>query len=136
MYSSPIVKEWEQQYIELLKLPELTIKDGLLSELNYKNKNDELHRNIDVGPAVIYYYKDGQTKFEQYWLDGKIHRPIEEGPAYICYFENGHIEYESYWINDKRHRLSEEGPAIIRYDESGQIKYKAYWVNGIYVGQN
>ena len=42
-------------------------------------------------------YKNGNTRYEVYYLNGKPHR--ENGPAYISYYENGNIDYEHYLIN-------------------------------------
>ena len=99
--SFPIISEWKKQFTGLLKLPELTIKDGLISCLKYKNENNKLHRNTDIGPAYISYYETGKIKFKQYWVNGKFHRPIEEGPAHIYYYEDGQIQFGIYWVNNK-----------------------------------
>ena len=120
--SFSIISEWKQQFVELLKLPELTVENGLISCLKYKNENNKLYRNIDIGPAYILYYKNGKIEYEEYWVNDKRHRPIEEGPAIVSYYENGQIEVEYYWIDDQKHRPTEEGPAIIYYYENGQIR--------------
>ena len=72
------------------------------------------------------YYDNGNVRFEEYWLNGKLHR--EDVPAFISYYENGNVEFEAYYLNDKRHR--EDGPAIIWYYENGNVREEGYHLNG------
>jgi antitoxin component YwqK of YwqJK toxin-antitoxin module len=54
-----------------------------------------LHRKD--GPAKIWYDKDGQKKYEEWYKDGKHHR--EDGPAFIRYDRNGQKDCEYYYLN-------------------------------------
>ena len=121
-----LLKQWKKEFAELLKLSIITFENGLISKLEYRNEYGELHRNPEIGPAVIYYYRNGNIRFGSYWVKGNSHRL--EGPAFISYYENGNIYYESYWVDNKCHRL--DGPAHIEYYENGNISYKEYWING------
>ena len=85
-------------------------------------KDGKLH-NVS-GPAVIKYSKNGQIKYEIYYKDGRWHNV--SGPAIIEYFDNGQKEYVSYFKDGKRHNVS--GPALIQYSDNGQKRYEAYWV--------
>jgi len=60
--------------------------------------NGKRHR--EDGPAVIYYYENGNIKIEYYYINGNSHR--ENGPADIWYYENGSIKCEYYFINGKQ----------------------------------
>jgi len=120
-----LVEQWKKEFAELLNLPIITLRNGLISKLEYKNEHDELHRNPEIGYAYICYYKNGNICYESYWVNSKKHKL--EGPAYIEYYKNGNVRCEEYWINNKKHRL--EGPARIIYYENGNILYEEYWVN-------
>jgi antitoxin component YwqK of YwqJK toxin-antitoxin module len=74
-------------------------------EKTWKNKDHCYHR--DGGPAYTAYYENGNIKYEDYYLNGKIHK--EDGPAYIEFFKSGKISFEEYRLNGKWHR--EDGPA-------------------------
>ena len=121
-----LLKQWKKAFVELLKSPTITSKDGLILRLEYKNEENKLHRNPEISPAVISYYKNSNISYESYWVNGEIHRL--GGPAIIEYYENGNIHYEEYWVNDEKHRL--DGPAIIRYFENGNMHHEEYWING------
>jgi len=56
----------------------------------------------------IDYYKNGQKKYEKWYLNNKFHR--EDGPAIQDWYKNGQKMYEKWCLNDKFHR--EDGPAI------------------------
>jgi len=79
----------EKDFMELLTLPTVSIEGGLLLAIKYLDKTINLHRNIDLGPVIIGYYKDGKIKYKQYCVNGKNHRLTEEGPAVIWYYEDG-----------------------------------------------
>jgi len=123
------IKEWKKDFMELAKLPILMVKNGIITCISYVNENKKLHRNTDIGPAMIIYDYDGMVELKTYWVNGEYHRPTEEGPAHIEYYDTGKISSEEYWVNGKLHRPLEEGPAMILYDEFGQIKSEHYWVN-------
>jgi hypothetical protein len=60
------------------------------------NKDNRFHR--ESGPAVIYFYENGNIKYEGYYLNGKQHR--EDGPALIQYNHNRNIICEEYHLNN------------------------------------
>jgi len=59
--------------------------------------NGKRHR--ENGPAMIWYYENGNIEIEEYYINDEYHR--EDGPAYIRYYKNGNISNERYCINDK-----------------------------------
>jgi len=127
--SFSIISEWKQQFAELLKLPTTIVSNyGLILCLQYKNENNKLHRNTDIGPATIQYNGNGKKEYASYWINDQRHRPIDEGPAEIWFHRNDEIHHEVYRINDKKHRPTEKGPAVIWYKD-GQIEFETYWVN-------
>ena len=89
----------------------------------YLNKDNELHN--ENGSARQEWYKNGQKKLEQYYINGKLHR--EDGPAIIWWFEDGKKHSESYYINDKYHR--EDGPAYQKWYDNGQKQSEYYYIN-------
>jgi len=121
-----LLQNWKKEFARLLKSHIITFENGLISKLEYRNEYGELHRNPEIGPAVIYYYENGNIRYKSYWVNGKKHRL--EGPAYISYYENGNIRCESYWVNSEEHRL--DGPAYIEYHENGNIHFESYLING------
>ena len=122
---------WKKEFIELLKLPTVITKNGIISKLNYRNENNKLHRNQLVGPAVIvYYYEHGWICYTYYYNNGIRHRSLKEGPAFTNYYEGGNICFESYYVNGKMHRPIEEGPASINYTYKGIVWYEQYYING------
>lgn len=86
--------------------------------------NDEYHR--ENGPAKIFYRKDGSKECEFWFKYNKLHR--EDGPSSIFYYENGDFEKLFWFQNDKEHRI--DGPAAIEYNESHNIIYENYYLNG------
>ncbi|MBD3198235.1 MAG: hypothetical protein GF317_24510 [Candidatus Lokiarchaeota archaeon] len=46
------------------------------------------------------YYKNGQKKYEYWYLDGKLDR--KDGPAVQCWYENGQKWYEYWYLNGKQ----------------------------------
>jgi antitoxin component YwqK of YwqJK toxin-antitoxin module len=61
------------------------------------DKDGKLNR--EDGPALIYYYNNGNVLSERYYSNGKLDR--ENGPAYTAYNENGNIDLEYYYLNEK-----------------------------------
>jgi len=119
-------KQWKQAFVELLKSPIITVENGLILNLEYRNEKNKLHRNSEISPASIVYYKNGNIHYEQYWVNGKKHKL--GGPASIVYYKNGNIDYVSYFTNGEMYRL--ENFAYIEYRENGNISCEEYWVNG------
>ena len=74
---------------------------------------------------VISYYRNGQKRREEHFLNGFCHR--EDGPSNQYWYDNGQKSTESYYINDERHR--EDGPAIQEWHRNGQKKYETYYLN-------
>ncbi len=66
-----------------------------LSRHEYRNENGKLHR--ENGPAEIWYYENGQVKYEWWWLNGVLHNTT--GAAYIKYDENGQVTKLEWWID-------------------------------------
>jgi len=50
----------------------------------------------------IYYWDNGQKRYEVWLLNGKYHR--EDGPDILKWYENGQKNYEVWYLNDKCHR--------------------------------
>lgn len=89
----------------------------------YKNGNRVRHR--EDGPAVIYYYLNGNIAKELYYKEGKLHR--EDGPAAIKYNMNGIIDRIQFFKNNKLH--NDNGPANIVFDCNGEVKRISYIKN-------
>ena len=125
------IDKWKKDFAELLTLPDVKFKDGLIIGLTYANADRVLHRNSYLGPSVIIYDTNGRQFLELYHTNGKLNRSTKEGPADVCYYDSGKLRYKQYWVNGKQHRPIEEGPAVIRYSEYGKLlANKEYWVNG------
>jgi len=149
---------WKKQFLELVKLPVVTVYKSLVMWIEYKNAANQLHRLPELGPAfTCYVSKKGYMASQQYYVNDKKHRPIEDGPAsinynkhgnktgesyklhgkkhnidkpaVIWYYAEGNISYEVYAVNHQIHRLN--GPACIEYYKNGQIRYEEYWVKDI-----
>lgn len=90
----------------------------------YKNKDEQLHR-ID-GPAYISFYKNGQPRCKEWWVDGRKHNTT--GPAIKGFYSNGNLKHEVFYIDGKRHNTS--GPAAKFYFESGNLELERYWIDG------
>jgi len=63
-------------------------------------KNNKCHREDDK-PAIIKYYKNGNIKYEKYFVDGQNYR---DGPNRIDYSEDGDIVIEI-WLNEEHKEL-------------------------------
>ena len=64
-------------------------------DMNIIMKVIDFHR-LD-GPAVIYYYKNGNIREERYYQNDKLHRL--KGSAIIKYYKNNTIKEELYYID-------------------------------------
>ena len=93
-------KQWKQAFVELLKSPIITVENGLILNLEYRNEKNKLHRNSEISPASIVYYKNGNIDYVSYFTNGEMYRL--ENFAYIEYRENGNISCEEYWVNGER----------------------------------
>jgi antitoxin component YwqK of YwqJK toxin-antitoxin module len=80
------------------------------------DKNSDYHR--EDGPAHIEYYKNGNIKNEDYFINGINHR--EDGPAYTVYYENGNIEFKDYYLNGTEHK--KYIPSQVDYNEDNSLK--------------
>lgn len=128
-------ESWKKEFIELVKSPNITIKNGVITRLKYKNMDNQTHRNSYTGPAIINYSKNGEVFIVKYKFNGKLHRLPELGPAVIDYYKTGKILSEQYYFKGKLHRSPESGFAEIWYYENGEISYKQHWVYGKRVNQ-
>jgi len=61
----------------------------------FEQYNKELNIAID-------YYKNGQKRYEEWYLNGKKHS--EDGPAFQKWYDNGQKWYEKWYLRDKFHR--------------------------------
>lgn len=95
-------------------------------------KNGVLHNTR--GPAVIYYYDNGQLHYMWFMRNGKIHRS-NILPAIIEYYMNGSLCSESFYTNGFENRLYSK-PSTIEYYPNGIIKKKYYYVNGELFNEN
>ena len=119
-------EEWKEDMIyQITYKPEIRYYRGtnIIHSINFK-RNGKFH-NIDFH-AVICYYKNGNIKCKQYWLDGKLHR--FDGPAWVEYHENGNIKCEQYYIDDELHRSPASGPANIEYYKNSSIGNEEYYL--------
>jgi antitoxin component YwqK of YwqJK toxin-antitoxin module len=93
--------------------------------IEHKNSKGQLH--CEYGPAIIYYYENGNKKSEIYYLNDQRHRA--DGPTIIDYFENNNKQEEHYFLNNKHHRT--DGPAHISYLNNGNKKSEKYYLNDL-----
>ena len=126
------LKQWKREFMELLKLPNVIIENGLIKKIEYKNDNNETHRNSLIGPASIQYYEIGNINCKKYYENGKSYRL--DGPTFIGYRRNYSMNCEQYCENDMLHRL--DGPAFIWYYENGNIDHEEYYENGTLIPHN
>jgi antitoxin component YwqK of YwqJK toxin-antitoxin module len=88
--------------------------------------NNEGFPQREDGPAVQYWYKNGQENFRKYYINGYNHR--EDGPAVIEWFEDGQIKYKNYYRYGNIHR--DDGPAFQLWFKNGQGESIKYYING------
>ena len=79
----------------------------------------------DSEPAIIYYYKSGKIKSEEWYLNGNEHRT--DGPAFITYYESGKVRAKCWYLNSQLHR--EDGPTYIKFSLSGKIETEHWYLN-------
>ena len=72
--------------------------NGQIKWLEIRDEDGKLH-NPD-GPAIQYWYDNGQEIRRVYWLHGERHNP--DGPAYQSWYGDGTQEYVAYWLNGKQ----------------------------------
>ena len=133
------------------ELTEEEIRDLLKGKVNYEVWRDEvtkdLHRDNDL-PALIWYFKNGSKKYEEWFNNGKLHRE-NDLPALINYYKNGSIQIEEWWINGLRSRDRENDlPALIWYYNTvdneivdnngviGNVEEEEWFKNGKYHREN
>lgn len=91
-----------------------------------KSTIDNLYHKKD-GPAIIWYYANGKTESERWFIYNKEYRKY--GPTYIEYYDNSQVKYESWMTKCKYYR--EDGQysfAYIEYYDNGQVR-KEYRMN-------
>jgi antitoxin component YwqK of YwqJK toxin-antitoxin module len=98
--------------------------NGTIKCEEYINNRGQLH-NVD-GPAGRWWYKSGQIKYEEYYINGKLHNV--DGPAARRWYESGQIRLEEYSSKDRLHNYY--GPARREWYRSGQIKCRVHCENG------
>ena len=72
------------------------------------------------------FYKNGQKKYEKWYLNGKLHR--EDGPSIQYWYSNGQKRFEDWYLNGESHR--EDGPAYQSWYPNGQKEYEVWYLNG------
>jgi antitoxin component YwqK of YwqJK toxin-antitoxin module len=82
-----------------------------------------------LSQAHISWYKNGQKRYEEYYVYIKYHRDPNLGPARTYWYDDGQKSYEAYYLHDKFHRDPNLGPASNWY-ENGQKSSEYYYVNG------
>ncbi len=53
---------------------------------------------------MIEYYRNGNIKYEGYYIDGYRHRV--DGPAVIWYDEDGKVLSKEYWVEGERYKTN------------------------------
>jgi hypothetical protein len=89
--------------------------NGDISAEQWMNEDGVFHR--EDGPAVVWYYYNGQIERERWLINGETHRI--DGPAFINYSIKGTIISEQYSIMSELNWLSKEEweqlPEVIEY---------------------
>lgn len=102
---------------------------GLPFVENYKNSENQTHREGDK-PAVIWYDLDGKTIEEEvWWINGGRHREGDK-PADIRY-RDGVVYFEGYYKNGDKHRDGGK-PALVRHKADGTTE-TSYYNKGVKV---
>ena len=47
------IKNWKQEFAQLLKVPNITIENGLIKTITHTNENNKIHRNSLIGPGIM-----------------------------------------------------------------------------------
>ncbi len=92
-------------------------------------KNGIIHRDENLGPAIISYRSNNKLEYITYVNQGKLNR-LKDSPTIIMYNKDGKVEQETYYKNGIIHRNENLGPAIISYDKNGLPMYKDFYNNG------
>ena len=78
----------------------LTIKEAYHPNGKIKSricKNAQGQHHNPHGPAIQYWYENGQPHYQAFWLNGVRHNPA--GPAVECWYNNGQPDYQRFWLN-------------------------------------
>jgi antitoxin component YwqK of YwqJK toxin-antitoxin module len=75
------------------------------------DKNSDYHR--EDGPALIWYYKNGNIRLEVYCSSKMKSKSTE-------YYENGNAKREEYYLNGVMRRKN--GPSQVDYNEDNSLK--------------
>ena len=98
--------------------------NGNINSREYRNNNTQLHN--EQGPALEYWYENGQLRDQEYYINGQRHN--ERGPAYQRWHDNGQLWKQEYCINGQLH--NEQGPAYQLWHKDGQLWFQEYWIEG------
>ena len=83
-------------------------------------------RNRIDGPAVTYWYENGNKEFESWYTDGKRNRI--DGPAETRWYENGNKQSEYWYIDGEQNRI--DGPACTYWYENGNKESEYWYIDG------
>lgn len=72
-----MVSLWKKQFSELLNLPNVSAIEGVLTIIEYKNENNNVHRPSYIGPASIW-YKNNKIERAEYWVNDTRYNSMEE----------------------------------------------------------
>jgi antitoxin component YwqK of YwqJK toxin-antitoxin module len=98
--------------------------NGRIRRIEYRNSNVQVHRTD--GPAITYWYENGQKCSECFYVNGQVHRT--DGPALTRWYENGQKALEEFWVRDRCHRT--DGPAISNWADDGEKSTELFVVDG------
>jgi hypothetical protein len=82
-------------------------------------RDGQLHRGD--GPAQV--CRDGEYRFEHWYVDGVLHRDPAEGAAFITHDADG--VREEFWVNGERY--PPEGPHSVTRDRDGRVVQQLIW---------
>ena len=93
-----------------------TVSNEILNKETYYHDNSKISRvyfykenrifHREDGPAIIWYYKNGEIEIKCYYLNGRRYR--SDGPTIISYDKNGKIKEERYFLNDIEYDILQE----------------------------
>ncbi len=98
--------------------------NGNKDRVIYRNRKGEYHRTD--GPAIEWFFGNGQVRCREFCVDGKLHRT--DGPAYEYFYENGQVRSRQFRVDGKLHRT--DGPAYEYFYENGQVRCREFCVDG------
>lgn len=110
---------------ETLTQTTTTFDDGS-KIVEYYNSKDKRHNSN--GPAIIWYYENGNVECRSFWFEGKRHNP--NGSAYEFYDENENVRRKEFWIDGEELTEKEfnklQNPEVNCNGKIVEIKDKRY----------